>query len=154
MLKIIESYDKKALDEAVLLFEEYAEFLGFDLDFQDFADEVKNFPGGYAPPEGCLLLAEYDGRIAGCVALHKLKGDICEMKRLFVRPAFRGKKIGHKLIMEIIERARRIGYSVIRLDTVPQLEAANILYEKIGFADIEPYYFNPIEGARFMELEL
>jgi len=154
MLEIIESYDDRTIAAARVLIKEYAEFLGFDLNFQDFAEEMEHFPGTYAPPDGCLLLARESDETAGCVALHKINDQICEMKRLFVRPTFRGRAIGRRLVERIIEKARRMGYRTMRLDTVPQLESANRLYEKEGFKDIEPYYHNPIEGARFMELEL
>ena len=154
MLEITESYDAESLSAAKGLIGEYAEFLGFNLDFQDFAEEMRQFPGQYSPPDGCLMLASYNDQIAGCIALRKLDSDICEMKRLFVRPGFRGKGIGRRLADKLIGRARDLGYMVMRLDTVPQLESANVLYEKMDFKDIAPYYHNPIDGARFMELEL
>ncbi|PKK83023.1 MAG: GNAT family N-acetyltransferase [candidate division Zixibacteria bacterium HGW-Zixibacteria-1] len=154
MLTIVESYDKESLETAKLLIAEYAEFLGFDLNFQDFAEEMESFPGKYAPPGGCLLLARDGDRIAGCIALRKMDNDTCEMKRLFVRPEFRGHGAGRRLAEELLARAREIGYKKMRLDTVPQLASAIALYEIIGFYDIEPYYHNPVPGARFMELEL
>ena len=154
MINIYESYDGDSLNAAKMLIEEYAEFLGFDLDFQDFAVEMAEFPGKYAPPEGCLLLAEEDGRIAGCIALRKMDDAVCEMKRLFVRSEFRGRGVGRMLILELLNLARQKGYKKMRLDTVPQLESAIVLYERIGFKDIEPYYYNPLPGARFMEITL
>ena len=154
MLSISESYDAGSIAAVKELIGEYAEFLGFDLDFQDFAEEMRLFPGQYTQPDGCLLLARYDDQVAGCIALRKIDNDICEMKRLFVRPGFRGNNIGRKLADKLILRAREMNYKAMRLDTVPQLESAIALYEKMGFRDIEPYYHNPMPGARFMELKL
>ncbi|MEW5925453.1 MAG: GNAT family N-acetyltransferase [Candidatus Zixiibacteriota bacterium] len=154
MINIYESYDNDSLEAAKKLIEEYTEFLGFDLNFQDFAEEMAEFPGKYAPPEGCLLLAKVNGRVAGCIALRKIDNAACEMKRLFVRSEFRGRGVGRMLVEELLTRAREKGYRAMRLDTVPQLDSANALYEKIGFKDIEPYYHNPIPGARFMEITL
>jgi ribosomal protein S18 acetylase RimI-like enzyme len=142
------------LASAKFLFEEYAESLDFDLDFQGFDEELANLPGEYAPPKGCLLLAEYKGQPAGCVALRGLSEDICEMKRLYVRPEFRGLGIGSALAETVIAQARNIGYTRIRLDTTPSMEAARTLYRSLGFRQISPYRYNPIEGAIFMELEL
>jgi len=142
------------LASAKLLFEEYAESLDFDLHFQGFDQELANLPGEYAPPKGCLLLAEYKKQLAGCVALRGLSEDICEMKRLYVRPEFRGLGIGSALAEAVIAQARNIGYTRMRLDTAPSMEAARELYRSLGFRQISPYRYNPIEGAIFMELEL
>lgn len=137
------------------LFLEYAKSLGFSLCFQNFDKELANLPGDYAPPEGRLLLAEYNGQLAGCVALHKLSEGICEMKRLYLRPQFRGKRVGRILADRIIVEARQIGYRRMRLDTVePVMRDAVAMYRKIGFREIEPYCTNPIAGALYMELEL
>ncbi|MDH7478760.1 MAG: GNAT family N-acetyltransferase [Syntrophomonadaceae bacterium] len=136
------------------LFKEYAGSLGFSLSFQDFDRELGSLPGKYAPPEGRLLLAEIDGRGIGCVALRKIGHGVCEMKRLFVKPGLRGKGLGEALAREAISQARAIGYRRMRLDTVASMREAAGLYQKLGFLEIEPYVFNPVEGARFMELFL
>ena len=154
MLKIIPVTTKKQLMHFRRLFTEYADSLGFDLSFQNFEEELANLPGNYAPPEGCLLLAEYNGRPAGCFALRKLSDSICEGKRLYVRPEFRGLKIGRKLVEAVIVEARKIGYSSIRVDTAPSMQIAQALYASLGFKEIEPYRYNPVEGAKFIELKL
>jgi putative acetyltransferase len=137
------------------LFLEYAQSLGFSLCFQNFDTELAGLPGDYAPPEGRLLLAEYGGRLAGCVALHQLDPAICEMKRLYLRPQFRGKGLGRALAERIIAEARQIGYQRMRLDTVePVMKDAVAMYRKLGFKEVDPYRPNPIAGAMYMELEL
>ena len=137
------------------LFLEYAQSLGFSLCFQNFDQELATLPGDYAPPEGCLLLAMQDGQPAGCVALHKLDGENCEMKRLYVRPQFRGHGLGLALAERVIADARQIGYKYLRLDTVePVMRAAVAMYRRLGFREIAPYRPNPIEGALYMELQL
>jgi len=137
------------------LFLEYAQSLGFSLCFQNFDKELASLPGDYAPPDGRLLLAERDDQLAGCVALHKLEVEICEMKRLYLRPQFRGKGLGRVLADRIIAEARQIGYQRMRLDTVePVMKDAVAMYRKIGFREIVPYCKNPIAGALYMELEL
>ena len=154
MLRIIPAKPEQDLELIRELFKEYASSLGFDLDFQDFKTELANLPGDYAPPDGCILLAKDKEQIAGCVALRKMGEDICEMKRLYVRPEFRGKGIGRKLSVAIIDKARDIGYKYMRLDTVPAMKQAIALYRSLGFKEIKPYRYNPIEGATFMELTL
>jgi GNAT superfamily N-acetyltransferase len=142
------------------LFLEYAQSLGFSLCFQNFDQELADLPGDYAPPEGRLLLAEYEGELAGCVALHKLAlhkldASICEMKRLYLRPQFRGKGLGRALAERIIAEARQIGYRQMRLDTVePVMKDAVAMYRKLGFKEVAPYRTNPIAGAMYMELIL
>jgi ribosomal protein S18 acetylase RimI-like enzyme len=137
------------------LFLEYAQSLGFSLCFQGFEKELADLPGDYAPPDGRLLIAEFEGLPAGCVALHKLEAGICEMKRLYLRPQFRGKGLGRLLTDRILKEARQIGYHRMRLDTVePTMKDAVALYRKIGFREIPPYCQNPIAGALYMELQL
>jgi ribosomal protein S18 acetylase RimI-like enzyme len=137
------------------LFLEYARSLGFSLCFQNFGSELAGLPGDYALPEGRLLLAEYEGQLAGCVALRKLEDEICEMKRLYLRTQFRGKGLGRVLAERVIAEARAIGYRRMRLDTVePMMKDAVAMYRKLGFREIAPYRANPIEGALYMELQL
>jgi putative acetyltransferase len=135
------------------LFLEYAQSLGFSLCFQSFDKELAELPGDYAPPAGRLLLAEHEGQLAGCVALHKLDPGICEMKRLYLRPQFRGKGLGRALADSIIAEARSIGYQRMRLDTIePIMKDAVAMYRQFGFKEIAPYRPNPIAGAMYMEL--
>jgi putative acetyltransferase len=137
------------------LFLEYAQALGFSLCFQNFDQELAGLPGKYARPDGRLLLAAHDGRAAGCVGLRPLEDRICEMKRLYVRPAFRGKSIGRLLAERVISVARGIGYTRMRLDTVAGTMAdAVALYRRFGFVEIPPYCANPVAGALYMELSL
>ena len=138
------------VEEVRALVREYAASLPFALDFQDFDRELNELPGDYAPPRGALLLA----RGAGCVGLRPIDGTTCEMKRLYVRPSARGTGIGRRLAEAAITEARTLGYKRIRLDTVPGMDSAQSLYERLGFEDIAPYRSNPIPGARFLELQL
>ncbi|HEY1269725.1 MAG TPA: GNAT family N-acetyltransferase [Candidatus Binatia bacterium] len=152
--RIIEAETPDDSDAARGLFEDYARSLDFDLDFQDFAAELKTLPGDYGPPDGCILLAREDTRAVGCVALRKLNSETCEMKRLYVRPEARGRGTGRKLAKTVIERAKKIGYRRMRLDTVATMKAANGLYAALGFQPIAPYRYNPLAGAQYYELEL
>jgi ribosomal protein S18 acetylase RimI-like enzyme len=138
------------MTEVRALFREYASSLGVDLAFQQFDAEVASLPGDYDP----ILLARWDGAVAGCVAMHPYREDICEMKRLYVRPGFRKYGIGRALALRIIEEASSRGYLAMRLDTLPSMQDAMRLYESLGFVDIEPYRYNPIAGSRFLELTL
>jgi GNAT superfamily N-acetyltransferase len=152
--EIIDGHDPKFISEVRLLFQEYADSLKVPLDFQNFEEELKSLPGAYAPPTGCLLLAISDQKFAGCIAIRGLEKNICEMKRLFVRPQWRGTKLGRLLAETLIQRARDLGYKFMRLDTLPFMDRARKLYASLGFYEIEPYRFNPIAGTSFMELKL
>lgn len=152
--KIIPAETGEALQAVRLLFEEYAASLNFDLSFQNFDEELKQLPAHYAPPDGRLLLAIYQEQAAGCIALRKLRTDVCEMKRLFVRPQFQSLKIGKALTEAIIAEARNIGYFCMLLDTVPTMLRARKLYAALGFEEIAPYCNNPVQGAIFMKLIL
>ena len=137
------------------LFREYAKSIGIDLSFQGFEEELATLPGKYAAPAGALIVARADGVPVGCVALRRIDQRTCEMKRLFVRPESRGLKIGAELVRRIIEAARARGYQAMRLDTLQTIMRDAIsLYQRFGFQDIEPYIYNPLPGARFMEKKL
>ena len=143
------------VDDARTLFQEYASSLGINLCFQNFEKELAELPGDYAPPTGRLYLAVTNDGVAGCIALRKLGEGLCEMKRLYVRPAFRGTGLGRKLSERIIADARAIGYASMRLDTLPgKMDQAIVLYRSLGFKSIPSYYDNPYDDVAFMELEL
>lgn len=143
------------IQQARQLFEEYQAWLGISLCFQNFDQELAHLPGDYAPPSGRLLLAVQEAKIAGCVALRQIGDGICEMKRLYVRPEFRGQGLGRNLTLKLIEEARALGYQRMRLDTLPdKMGQAIALYRSLGFAEISSYYNNPVPGATFMELRL
>jgi putative acetyltransferase len=143
------------IEQARELFREYAESLGFSLCFQSFDQELARLPGDYAPPDGRLLVAKYRDQLAGCVALHLLMPGICEMKRLYLRPQFRGRGLGRALAETAIAEARVIGCRKMRLDTVePVMPNAVAMYRRLGFKEIEAYRPNPIAGALYMELKL
>jgi len=154
-MKLVQVESDEQVQQARGLFEEYAAWVGFNLCFQNFDKELSELPGDYAPPNGRLLLAVENDQVAGCVALRKIGEGIGEMKRLYVRPEFRGKGLGRTLTETIIEAARDLGYRRLRLDTLPgKMDQAIAMYRSLGFKDIERYYNNPYETAAFMELLL
>jgi carbonic anhydrase len=153
-LNLEEAHSGPLLEEVRALLVEYTTSLGVDLCFQGFDSELALLPGAYAPPRGRILLARIDGAPAGCVALRPLESGVCEMKRLYVRPAYRGRALGRTLVLAIMDAARAIGYERMRLDTLPVMNEAIALYESLGFQPIPEYRFNPIEGARFFEIDL
>ena len=137
------------------LFLEYAQSLGFSLCFQSFEQELASLPGMYAPPAGRLTIAEGRNGPTGCVGLHPLEDNLCEMKRLYVRPAYRGAGLGRLLALRAIAQGRAIGYRGLRLDTVPSVMGRAVeLYRKLGFREIAPYRNNPIDGAIYLEIDL
>lgn len=152
--EVVEARTPVERAHARALVEEYAAGLAVDLDFQGFREEIARFPGEYAPPDGLLLLAIEDGEPVGVVGLRKLTGPVCEMKRLYVRRAARGRGLGRALAERLLEAARRLGYHRMRLDTLPDMTAAIRLYRELGFREVPPYRYNPLPGATFMELDL
>ncbi len=146
------------LDAVRAIFKEYADQLGVDLCFQDFDEELANLPGAYAAPRGALFLALVDGELAGCCALRPLEDvdypNASEMKRLYVRKAFRGFGLGRQLAEATLDAARTAGYHCVLLDTLDDMESARTLYEGLGFTSIAPYYHNPIPGAHYLKVEL
>jgi ribosomal protein S18 acetylase RimI-like enzyme len=146
------------LDTLREIFREYAQGLGIDLCFQHFDDELAGLPGDYAPPHGALLLATVDGEVAGCCALRPLDNadypNASEMKRLYVRKAFRGFGLGRQLVEATLDAARQGGYACVLLDTLNEMEAARALYVGLGFEEIPPYYHNPIPGAHYLKANL
>src|SRR2546423_6241923 len=154
-MQITQAETAGQIEGARALFREYESWLGLSLCFQNFENELAELPGAYAEPDGRLLLARHHHELAGCVALRQLSERTCEMKRLFVRDTFRGKRIGRLLIETIIRNAKEIGYERMLLDTLPpRMNDAIALYRSIGFKEIAPYYDNPVDGAIFMELRL
>jgi ribosomal protein S18 acetylase RimI-like enzyme len=149
------SYVKAETDDhleiAKEMFTEYARSLEFSLGFQEFEQELSDISVHYGPPHGCILLAICDRKPAGCVALRRLEEGVCEMKRLYVKPEYRGSGIGKTLSEKIIEEGKYLGYEKIRLDTLSSMKEANSIYRDLGFYDIEPYRYNPYEKAVFLE---
>jgi ribosomal protein S18 acetylase RimI-like enzyme len=140
------------------LFSEYAATLNVDLCFQNFDEELRNLPGEYSSPRGALLVASVHGELAGCCAMRPLDTvdypNACEMKRLYVRPTYRGLGLGRMLAEAILDAARLGGYDCILLDTLDDMESARALYQELGFEEIPPYYYNPIAGAHYLKAEL
>jgi len=154
-IELIQAVSVEHIEQARKLFLEYADSLDFNLSFQHFDEEVKNLPGAHAPPSGRLLLARHQGQAVGCVALRPLDRQVCEMKRLYVCSAYRGKGVGRVLVDRIIGEARTIGYERMRLDTIESsMQDAIALYRRRGFREIAPYRSNPIAGALYLELLL
>lgn len=155
-MRIVQAQSESEIEQVRELFSEYVAWLGINLCFQNYNKEVADLPGDYAPPRGRLLLTlADDDAAAGCAALRDLGNGVAEMKRLFVRPAFRGQRLGWQLAKMILDEARALGYERIRLDTLPgKMDQAIAMYRVLGFKDIAPYYNNPVEGAAFMELKL
>jgi len=155
LMEIIQAHSANDISHARELFKEYEAWLEVDLCFQSFEKELAELPGKYAPPDGRLLLAIDNGKVAGCAAVRKIDDGICEIKRLFVRDESRGRGLGRKLAEAIIREARQIGYERMRLDTLPpKMNGAIALYRSLGFKEIAPYYDNPVPGAKVMELDL
>jgi len=136
------------------IFREYAEDLGFDLGFQDFEQELISLPGKYASPKGCLLLAWHEHEVVGCVAFRPIDDQTCEMKRLYVKSGLRSLNLGKQLVECLCNEARAQGYRKMFLDTLPSMQAAINIYASFGFKPVDPYVFNPIEGAMFLGVEL
>jgi len=152
---IVSAEERVQIDLVRMLFCEYGASLGFSLCFQSFDAELAALPGEYAPLEGRLLLAFCDSTPAGCVAMRKIEDGICEMKRLYVRPEFRGRGLGRDLVLTLIEQARQSPYERMRLDTIAaSMTEAVGLYRSLGFQEIAPYHDKPIPGAIFLELNL
>ena len=155
MLRITQATTQHDIELARTLFKEYEASLGISLCFQNFGDELANLPGDYAPPLGRLLVAREFDQLVGCVALRSVDPTTCEMKRLFLRPEYRSRGLGRVLVEAIIEEARKIGYTHMRLDTISdRMGRAVELYKSMGFVEIEPYYHSPVDSTKFMELDL
>jgi putative acetyltransferase len=152
-LRLVQVETFSQIDLVRPLFREYADSFSYHLCFQSFEQEIADLPGDYAPPVGRLYLAYWDENLAGCVALKELQAGVCEMKRFYVKPAFRRRGIGKILALHLIEEAKEMGYRSMRLDTLPIMQQAITLYRAIGFEEIAPCP-NPIEGAIYMELKL
>jgi carbonic anhydrase len=153
-VRVVDAEGPASLAVARELVREYATWLAIDLEYQNFERELATFPGDYAPPYGALLLAEAGAETAGCVALRRLEPAMCEMKRLWVRERFQGCGIGRTLAIAILERATRLGYERVRLDTLPRMATALALYRELGFREIPAYYPSPVPGTIYLEKRL
>lgn len=158
MIEIVATHSAREMDALRAIMRAYGAGLGIDLNFQDFETELQQLPGAYRPPRGALLTARSDGQLAGCCAMRPLDTadypNACEMKRLYVRPAFRGKGIGRVLVEAILDQARLAGYSSLLLDTLSDMETARALYADLGFSEIPPYYHNPLAGFHYLRVKL
>ncbi|MBY0454263.1 MAG: GNAT family N-acetyltransferase [Burkholderiaceae bacterium] len=158
LITLLPPANAQELDILRGLFREYADRLGLDLGFQNFDAELAQLPGDYAPPRGQLLLARVDGAVAGCCALRPLDSadypNASEMKRLYVRSAFRGLGLGRQLAEAILDAARQAGYACVLLDTLDEMESARALYADLGFEEIPPYYHNPVPGANYLKVDI
>ena len=153
-MKILIAHHETHWSQAKRLVNEYAESLDFDLEFQNFDEEIESLSAQYGPPSGCFLLAREGKTYVGCVGLRRITDGVCEMKRLYLQPGQRGKNLGRDLAEAIIAHGRKLGYKHMRLDTVPTMVAAQALYESVGFREIDAYRHNPVSGTTFMELKL
>jgi ribosomal protein S18 acetylase RimI-like enzyme len=142
------------LDNVKILFQEYVDALGVNLEFQHYDDEINSLPGKYALPDGRIYVLYYRSQLAGCIALRRLSEDSCEIKRLFVRPEYRGLKLGKKLTLQIINDAKELKYKEIYLDTLYSLESALKMYKKLGFHEIPAYYNNPLENVIYLKMQV
>jgi putative acetyltransferase len=154
MTRTVDAASPQEIDLVRSLFREYQRAIGIDLSFQSFESELRELPGAYARPRGRLLLAFEDDALAGCGALRPIAEDVAELKRMWVRPAFRGRGLGRRIAEELISAAREEGYRTARLDTLETMREAIALYRSLGFREIPPYYENPLAGAVYMELGL
>ena len=152
--RLIEAHTSEHTETVRELFKEYADSTGLDLCFQGFERELAELPGAYAPPSGRLFLAIVEGWAAGCVAVRQFAPGVCEMKRLYVRPGYRGLRLGRRLAEASINAAREAGYESMRLDTLHSMTEAHALYRSLGFREIEPYRYNPEGGTLYFELHL
>jgi len=153
MIRLEDAHAGSPLADVRVLFREYADSLGVDLGYQGFDEELQGLPGDYLPPTGMLLLARRDDDPVGCVAVRRFADGVAEMKRLFVRPSGRGLGIGRQLAEAAVRFAREAGYAAMRLDTLPQMQAAQVLYRRLGFREIDPYRHSAVPGTTFMELD-
>lgn len=154
MIDFVHAITPGQIEQARTLIREYTDALGIDLSFQELEQELADFPGAYAPPGGGLWLALDGSEAAGCIGIRALEPDTCEMKRLYIRPAWRGHGLGRRLVEAALEQARAMGYTAMYLDTLPEMKAAIRMYQAFGFQRTEPYYANPIPGALFFKLRL